>query len=63
MKMIKCDKCGTINDTGDKFIIFKNSTAYSDCQYEGDLCATCKEQLYEFLEDKSLSVVAKEKAY
>lgn len=37
MKMIKCDRCGSINETGNTIIIHKNSTAHSDCVFDSVL--------------------------
>jgi hypothetical protein len=48
MKMIKCDRCGSVNNTGDKIIVYENSTTISDCKQELDLCSSCKSQLWQF---------------
>lgn len=47
--MIKCDRCGSINETGNKIIIYKNSTAHSDGVLDIDLCADCERRLWELL--------------
>ena len=49
MRMIKCDRCGSINETGNKIIIYKNSTAHSDGVLDIDLCADCERRLWELL--------------
>jgi hypothetical protein len=49
MRMIKCDRCETINEEGYRFLIFRGSTAHSDKQHELDLCSNCQTELWEFL--------------
>lgn len=46
--MVKCDRCGTINETGDRILVFENSTSNSDKELEVDLCAECKRSLWKF---------------
>lgn len=52
MKMIKCDRCNEINETGDMLIIYENSTVNSDKVLELDLCKKCKEEVYKFIQTK-----------
>jgi len=58
MRMIKCDRCGAVNESGDKIIVYENSTEWADRKQELDLCKSCKKQLRQFF--KPIPKVAKE---
>lgn len=58
MRMIKCDRCGDVNESGDEIGVYKNSNALSDCMLEMDLCKSCQEKLWAFF--KPIPQAAKE---
>jgi hypothetical protein len=48
MTMIKCDRCGEVNESGTKIIVHEGGMSLSDCKIEDDLCDECKKKLYDF---------------
>ena len=50
MRLVKCDRCGRLDESMNRVLIYFNSTTNSDKQAEKDLCEVCEKVLLKVLD-------------